>query len=821
MARTIQSPGVQISEIDLSLRASLAAPTNVLIPGFASKGPSSTPIQVGTLSEFEQTFGTPTNAAERYLYQTAKAVFQSPSNVTVYRLPYGANLGLGYSSQYSALVYPVVAVSATNTTAFGVALSSYSPAIASSTSLSGSLGSVTSVASVTSFNLQYPASASGITYAFGAPTHVKLLETDYLSILRGDAFTWSTSGGVGAFNTISSFANAGLIVLNKSQASINTRFEGTYIGIADNTALNPATTYDDFNNILSVNNATQFLPSSALVTVPPQRLTFALSATNTGVNGSISQVLENIATFDTSPAAFNDTINIGVFKLRQSTFSPDTIQLDYVFQEGYNASLDYYRQINNPNGGPAKSYFLENAENSSNSIVALVNPSISNKSTTTWLNLSGVPNKSVRFLTSPRSTPFSFDTVSYQLSSQSTPGSTLSGTAADTYASRVGITSATYSSLLATYGGNQNIVPLGDYVVEDFSTKTIGDVPTKVQNMCSIMDNTELYPLSIVVEAGLGTIYANSQSAATSGYFDDSIPYTGTDFSQLTAQDGSGQSAAIATNYKAVVSQFVTFASSQRKDHLFIADPLTNIFVQNGVKTLDDPTKDFNTNIYWPLYNLFGFINNSYTAAYANVVQVPDQSSGKLVWVPFSGFAAAAMGNTDSNFQPWYAPAGFTRGVVNGITDIALYPKQKQRDSLYKISLNPVAFFPNEGYVIYGQKTMQKVPSAFDRINVRRLFLVLENQTNTVARNYVFEPNTLFTRTQVKNVLTPIFDNAKNTQGLYDYLLICDERNNTPTIIDDNSLVVDIYIKPVRTAEYVLVNFYATRTNQNFSEIVA
>ena len=179
------------------------------------------------------------------------------------------------------------------------------------------------------------------------------------------------------------------------------------------------------------------------------------------------------------------------------------------------------------------------------------------------------------------------------------------------------------------------------------------------------------------------------------------------------------------------------------------------------------------------------------------------------------------MAATDSNYQPWFAPAGFTRGVVNGVTDIALYPNQKQRDVLYKNNLNPIAFFPNEGYVVYGQKTMSKLPSAFDRINVRRLFLTLENQTNRVVRNYVFEPNTLFTRTQVKNVLSPIFDNAKNTSGLYDYLLICDERNNTPTVIDDNSLVVDIYIKPVRTAEFVLVNFYATRTNQNFSEIVS
>jgi len=794
MARTIQSPGVQISEVDLSLAASFVAPTNILIPGFAPKGPSSSPITVSSLSEFEQVFGTPTNAAERYFYQTVKAVFQSPANVTAYRLPYGSGAGLGTANQYSALVYPVVAaqLSATNT----------------------------GIQTITSTNLNYAASASGITYLFGAPTHISLSNADYLNIQRGNAFNWSTSAADASGNPVTSFTSAGsaaplanlgtagLIVLNEAQTSINSRFEGTYIGITDNTALNRATQYDDFNNIASV-NTTGFISPTGYVSVPSQRLTFALSATNAGTTNSVSQAVESLATFDTSGVQFNDTINLGVFKLRQSVFSPDTIQLDYVFQEGYNASLDYYRQINNPNGGPAVSYYLDTVDGPSTNIITLVNPYISNKNSTTWLNLSGTPNKSVRFLNSARGVPFSFDTISSGV------------TGADTFATRTGATSATYNALIKQYGDTAQLFALGEYTIENVTTKAIGTVPTKVNTMLNSMANADLYPLSIVCEAGLGTIYANTFNPLTSGYFDDTVPYSNTDFTNLTAQDGTGQSAAIAVNYQAVAQQFVSFASLQRKDHVFIADPITNIFVQNNVKTLTDPSNNFSTNIFWPLYNSMAAINNSYTVSYANVAQVPDQSSSRNVWVPFSGFAAAAMARTDSNYQPWFAPAGYTRGVVAGITDTAIYPNQKQRDQLYNISLNPVAFFPNEGYVIYGQKTMSKLPSAFDRINVRRLFLTLENQTNAVARNYVFEPNTLFTRTQVLNVLTPIFNNAKNTSGLYDYLIVCDERNNTPAIIDDNSLVIDIYIKPVRTAEFILVNFYATRTNQNFSEIIA
>ena len=155
------------------------------------------------------------------------------------------------------------------------------------------------------------------------------------------------------------------------------------------------------------------------------------------------------------------------------------------------------------------------------------------------------------------------------------------------------------------------------------------------------------------------------------------------------------------------------------------------------------------------------------------------------------------------------------------MADLAVYPKQKHRDQLYKIGVNPIANFPNDGFVVFGQKTLQAKPSAFDRVNVRRLFLYLEKAVRATVKYYVFEPNTLFTRTNVVNVLTPIFEKVKNTEGMYDYLIVCDERNNTPFVIDQNELVVDIYIKPVRAAEFILCNFYATRTDQNFSELVS
>ena len=197
-----------------------------------------------------------------------------------------------------------------------------------------------------------------------------------------------------------------------------------------------------------------------------------------------------------------------------------------------------------------------------------------------------------------------------------------------------------------------------------------------------------------------------------------------------------------------------------------------------------------------------------------------DTFSDKNIWMPFSGLAAAIYARTDLNTQPWYAPAGLNRGIIPNILDIAINPNQKQRDALYTISVNPVVFFSGDGFTVFGQKTLQKKPSAFDRVNVRRLFLTLEKATQQSLRYFVFEPNTEFTRTRLKNTINPIFDLAKNTEGLYDYLIVCDERNNTPDVIDRNELAVDIYIKPVKAAEFILVNFIATRTGQNFQELI-
>ena len=552
--------------------------------------------------------------------------------------------------------------------------------------------------------------------------------------------------------------------------------------------------------------------------------------------------------FDLSTAEFNDVITVGVFKIRQSTLEPDATKLDYVLADSIIGSVNGFRERFNSDGGTAVSYFVESEAEKSNNLYLKINDGISVQAGN-WLDETGRPTRKIRIL------PSKDARTSTELNQ--VPGSP-EAKATDLRVDQMFLNDlekeldrsyiSAWQSLQRTGSApikhGNNMYPHGVYRKQMAQAKDTGNIPAKLERVFELADNFDLFPIDITIEAGLGTVFVGTKGG-TEPYFDDEEYFSlGTHESTAAGVTGNGlyttkqidnrtyidglDSPELLFHYDTIFSTFKSFSQFARKDNIFIADPLRYIFVQGrNTKTLTNKQREsgisFSQHIYWPLRHMMtgGDKNSSYCTTYANWGFTNDKAINRGVWVPMSGFAAAAMGNTDSNFYPWIAPAGFTRGLLSGIQDIAFYPKQKERDQLYKIGLNPVANFPNEGFAIFGQKTMQAKPSAFDRINVRRLFLYLQKATMQTIKYFVFEPNTLFTRTQVLNVLRPIFEEVKNTQGMYDYLIVCDERNNSPDVIDRNELVVDIYIKPTRAAEFILVNFYATRTGQDFSELVA
>jgi hypothetical protein len=196
-----------------------------------------------------------------------------------------------------------------------------------------------------------------------------------------------------------------------------------------------------------------------------------------------------------------------------------------------------------------------------------------------------------------------------------------------------------------------------------------------------------------------------------------------------------------------------------------------------------------------------------------------DRYNDVYIWTPLCADIAGIAVRSDEATETWFSPAGFNRGQVRGVIKLSFNPTLTQRDSLYKDQVNPVVAFPGEGTVLFGDKTLQSKPSAFDRINVRRLFIVLEKAIATASKFQLFEQNDAFTRAQFKNLIEPFLRDVQSRRGIIDFKVVCDESNNTGEIIDRNEFIADIFIKPTRSINFITLNFIAARTGIDFSEI--
>lgn len=212
--------------------------------------------------------------------------------------------------------------------------------------------------------------------------------------------------------------------------------------------------------------------------------------------------------------------------------------------------------------------------------------------------------------------------------------------------------------------------------------------------------------------------------------------------------------------------------------------------------------------------------SSSYGVLDSSALFVFDKFNDTFRYTVAAGSIAGLSAFTDSVADPWFSPAGLNRGQLRGVTKLAFNPRQNERDTLYKARVNPIVSFPGEGIVLFGDKTALARPSAFDRINVRRLFIVLQKAIATAARFQLFELNDQFTRAQFRNLVEPFLRDVQGRRGMTDFLVVCDETNNTPEVVDTNRFVADIYIKPARSINFITLNFIAVRTGVEFSEIV-
>jgi len=267
------------------------------------------------------------------------------------------------------------------------------------------------------------------------------------------------------------------------------------------------------------------------------------------------------------------------------------------------------------------------------------------------------------------------------------------------------------------------------------------------------------------------------------------------------------------------VKQYIVTQCEARLDAIAILDCPYNAVVNNGGNEATD-LRDWRRGTGSYAGDDLN-INTSYAAVYGNWLEVYDKYNSTYRWIPASGHVAGIFARTDSVSDPWFAPAGFNRGGLSNVRKLAWNPTQGERDTLYKNGINPLVSFSGQGKVVWGQKTMLDKESAFNRINVRRLFMVLEKAISTATKYFLFEPNDDLTRLLLVNMIDPFLRDVKARRGVYDYLIICDTTNNTPERIDRNELWCDIYIKPTKAAEFIVLNFVATKTGASFTEIAA
>ena len=263
------------------------------------------------------------------------------------------------------------------------------------------------------------------------------------------------------------------------------------------------------------------------------------------------------------------------------------------------------------------------------------------------------------------------------------------------------------------------------------------------------------------------------------------------------------------TNGEALGNYIIDNICEVRKDCVAFISPAYGDVVNNAGSEADDVVTFRNS----LTASSYGVLDSGYKYQY-------DKYNDVYRYIPLNGDIAGLAVRTDDVRDPWFSPAGFNRGVIKNIVKLAFNPGKAERDILYKSDINPVTTFPGQGTLLFGDKTLLGRPSAFDRINVRRLFIVLEKAIATAAKASLFEFNDEFTRAQFRNLVEPFLRDVQGRRGIYDFQVVADETNNTGEVIDRNEFVADIYIKPAKSINFIQLNFVAVRTGVEFSEIV-
>jgi hypothetical protein len=658
-------------------------------------------------------------------------------------------------------------------------------------------------------------------YVLGAPISKTLNATEY-ELLQNEQFNWKCGvfeNAEAKLDVVGNDVRAGIIVVNELKTAQLEDFTGYYLALNDNLNVNPNTNFDDITAVAGYYEELCPGVSGEWIQVPEERWNFKVSETFNGTAGSISEIVENGGGINFGTKANNDSLIVSLFKLRPTRLTETINKLDQILVEQFTGSLNADRKINDEFGGPPRSAFLETTvNNGSNYLKVMVNPYLAKNNC--WNDDTGVPQKTVRMFRQKTAGVFDSGFDAYEV--------------LEDFADKLfGV---------GVYNGHCR-----DELFELCQKKDVGNMVAKLERALRNVENPLQFPIDITVDAGLSTIWATRAAVKADNcitdpnicyHFDDTY-FVNTD--SLTPFDGTSINSAIGDAWEVIYNTFDSFARFTRKSvggvgHLHIQDPLRQIFVngrdykvvQRQKKlTLDpatgQPTEKYATfsrNIWSPLRNLFAGTNSNFSESHANWIKSYDANTDTMMWFGPSAYKAALYARNDANQYPWTAALGLSNGELANIVDLAINPNQREMDLITRIGLNPIVRFPNSGNVVWNTLTLQKEQSALQESYIRRGLLWLGNALQDNSREFIGQPNTIITRTRVKNKLTPILQYMKDNEGVYNYQVICDERNNSAESIDRGELRIAVYVQPTRTIKQILIDIVVDRTGATSNVIV-
>ena len=357
---------------------------------------------------------------------------------------------------------------------------------------------------------------------------------------------------------------------------------------------------------------------------------------------------------------------------------------------------------------------------------------------------------------------------------------------------------------------------------------------SKASDAKSPQGDTNYYPTVIQTRSKYVYWMDHNSGGSNWGNTASGTTYTAVSTPTLTSlQSGSDGSAVTVAQKKTAYEKFL---DSETVDvGLIIAGPGDSTHVDNVISIAEDrkdavafvsPERSDVVNVAnanTQTSNVVGFYNSIRSSSYvvfdSGYKYQYDRYNDVYRFVPLNGDIAGLSARTDLIADSWYSPAGFNRGTIRGAVKLAYNPNKTQRDDLYRNRVNAVVTFPGQGTVLFGDKTGLSAPSAFDRINVRRLFIVLEKAISTASKFQLFEFNDEFTRANFRNIVEPFLREVQGRRGITDFLVVCDETNNTGEVIDRNEFIAEIFIKPARSINFITLQFVATRTGVSFEEV--